>query len=43
MAAGEMMVYGGIAGIIGSILLVVICMKIFPRQRKKLLEKLSEE
>lgn len=37
------MFYGGIAGVAVGVLLALICMKVFPRQRKRLLEKLSKE
>lgn len=43
MTTGMIMFYGGIVGVVVGICLALICMKIFPRQRKQLLEKLSRE
>lgn len=43
MTTGSIMFYGGIVGVAIGILLALICMKVFPRQRKRLLEKLSKE
>lgn len=43
MTTGSIMFYGGIAGVAIGILLTFICVKIFPRQRKHLLEELSKE
>lgn len=43
MTTGSIMFYGGIAGVVVGVLLSLICMKIFPNQRKRLLEELSRE
>lgn len=43
MTTGNIMFYGGIAGVAIGIILALICMKVFPRQRKHLLEELSKE
>ena len=43
MTTGSIMFYGGIAGIAVGIILALVCLKIFPRQRKRLLDKLSGE
>ena len=43
MTTGSIMFYGGIAGVLVGVLLALICMKVFPRQRKRLLEELSKE
>lgn len=43
MTAGSIMFYGGIAGVAAGIVLALICMKVFPKQRKRLLEELARE
>lgn len=43
MTAGSTMFFGGIAGITIGIILALICLRIFPRQRKRLLDKLSRD
>ena len=43
MTMGSMMFYGGIGGAITGVIGLLICLKIFPRQREKLLKKLKEE
>ncbi len=43
MTAGELMFYGGIGGAGLCLLLVVICIAVFPRQRRKRLRKLGGE
>lgn len=42
MTMGNLMFYGGIAGVAVGIILIIVCVNVFPRQRKKMLEKLSE-
>lgn len=42
MTLGNMMFYGGIAGAAVGVILIFICVNVFPKQRKKMLEKLSE-
>lgn len=42
MTVGDIMFYGGIAGAAVGVILIIICVNVFPRQRKKMLEKLSE-
>lgn len=43
MTTGSMMFYGGIAAVAVGILSAIICMSIFPRQRKKRLEEISRD
>lgn len=43
MTTGSIMFYGGIAGIAVGIILALVCLRVFPRQRKRLLEKLGRE
>lgn len=43
MSMGNIMFYGGIIGIIISILAILICLRIFPREKKKLLKNLGDE
>lgn len=43
MTTGSIMFYGGIAGVAVGVVLALICMKVFPGQRKRMLEKLSRE
>lgn len=43
MTTGSIMFYGGIAGVVVGILLALICMKVFPKQRRRLLDELSRE
>lgn len=43
MSLGEMMYYGGFVGVGVCLLAILICVKVFPKQRKKLLDKLGEE
>ena len=43
ITTGTLMYYGGMIGTGIGILLLVICLIIFPKQRKKLLKKLGEE
>lgn len=43
MTTGSIMFYGGIAGIAVGIILALICLRVFPRQRKQLLDELSRD
>lgn len=43
MTTGSMMFYGGIAAMAVGVLAAVICMNIFPKQRKKRLEEISKD
>ena len=43
MTMGTFMYYGGMIGVGVSLLSLLICLKAFPRKRRKMLEKLSEE
>lgn len=43
MTEGEIMFYGGSLDIVTGILVLLIGFSIFPKQRKKLLKKLSED
>lgn len=43
MTTGSIMFYGGIAGVVVGVILALICMKVFPGQRKRLLKELSKE
>lgn len=43
MTTGSMMFYGGIAAVAVGVLSAIICMSIFPRQRKKRLEEISRD
>lgn len=43
MTTGSIMFYGGIAGIALGIILAFICLRVFPRQRKRLLDELGRE
>ena len=43
MSLGEMMYYGGMVGIGVCLLAGLLCIKVFPKQRKKMLEKLGED
>ena len=40
---GSVMFYGGIIGVAVGVLLMIICLKVFPKQRRKLLEELGQE
>lgn len=42
MTVGNLMFYGGIAGVAVGIILIIVCVNVFPRQRKKMLDKLRE-
>ena len=43
LTPGSMMYYGGFLGAGVSLLLILICLAVFPIRRKKLLKKLGEE
>lgn len=43
MTAGSMMFFGGIAAIAVGIILALICLRVFPKQRKRLLDELSRD
>ena len=43
LTPGAMMYYGGFLGAGVSILLILICLVVFPIRRKRLLKKLGEE
>lgn len=43
MTAGSMMFYGGIAAVAVGIASALICISIFPKQRKKRLEEISKD
>ena len=43
LTPGSMMYYGGFLGAGVSILLMLICLRVFPIRRKRLLKKLGEE
>lgn len=43
MTTGSMMFYGGIVAVAVGILSAIICMSIFPKQRKKRLEEISRD
>lgn len=43
MTTGSIMFFGGIAGIVIGIILALICLRVFPRQRKRLLDKLGRD
>lgn len=43
MTTGSIMFYGGIAAAAVGILSAIICMSIFPKQRKKRLEEISRD
>lgn len=43
LTPGSMMYYGGFWGVGIGIFLVLICIIVFPIQRKKMLKKLGEE
>lgn len=42
MTVGNLMFYGGIAGVVLGVILIIVCVNVFPRQRKKMLDKLRE-
>lgn len=42
MTIGEMMFYGGIAGAVVSLLVVVIALRVFTKRRKRMLQKVME-
>lgn len=42
MTTGSIMFYGGIAGGVLGVLSVLVCIRLFPRQRKRMLERLGE-
>ena len=42
LTTGEWMFYGGIAGTVICILIVIIALRVFDKQRKKKLEKIME-
>ena len=43
MTVGTIMVYAGMGGIAVGAIGVLVCLKLFPSQRKKLLKKLGDE
>lgn len=43
LTTGILMYYGGFLGAGLSILMILICLLVFPLRRKRLLKKLSEE
>ena len=43
MTTGSLMFFGGIAGIVIGIVLALICLRVFPKQRKRLLDELGSE
>lgn len=43
MTTGTLMFYRGIGGIVLGVVLGLICLRVFPKQRKKMLERLSQE
>lgn len=43
MTTGSIMFYGGIAAVAVGVLLALICMNVFPKQRKKRLEEISKD
>lgn len=43
MTTGEMMFYGGIGGAGICLLVLIVCIAVFPGQRRKKLKKLSGE
>lgn len=43
MTIGSIMFFGGIAGIAIGMILALICLRVFPRQRKRLLEELGRD
>lgn len=43
LTAGTMMFYGGIAAVAVGIVSALICISIFPKQRKKRLEEISKD
>lgn len=43
MTTGSMMFYGGIAAVAVGVLSAIICISIFPKQRKKRLEEISRD
>ena len=43
MTTGEMMFYGGIGGAVIGLLVLVVCMVVFPGQRKRKLKELGGE
>lgn len=43
MTTGSIMFYGGIAAVAGGVVSALICMNIFPKQRKKRLEEISKD
>ena len=42
LTTGSLMYYGGFLGIGVGVFFLLICLAVFPRQRKKLLKKLEE-
>ncbi len=42
LTTGSLMYYGGFFGIGVGILSILICLAVFPKQRKKILKKLEE-
>lgn len=43
LTTGTMMFYGGIAAVVVGVILAIICISIFPKQRKKRLEEISRD
>lgn len=43
LTTGTMMFYGGIAAVAVGIISALICISVFPKQRKKRLEEISKE
>ncbi len=42
MTTGSIMFYGGIAGAVLGGIAVLVCIRLFPRQRKRMLQRLGE-
>lgn len=43
MTTGSMMFYGGIAAVAAGIVSALVCISVFPKQRKKRLEEISRD
>ena len=42
MTTGSIMFYGGIAGAVLGVIAVLVCIRLFPRQRKRRLQRRGE-
>lgn len=42
MSIGEVMLYSGAVGVVISIIMILVCLKVFPKKRDKLLKTLSD-